>query len=264
MKLSLVLNTYQSPVPLDKVCRGLSLQVRMPDEILIADDGSGEPTRQVVEKWQRQLPVPVHHVWHEDTGFRRTIILNKAIARSTGDCVVILDGDCVPHPHFISDHARLAEPGCWVQGRRSFVREPFVPEFEAGQTSVLSWILRGRITGVMKALRWPRPSVRRDQQIRGTLGCNMGFWREDLLAVNGLDEDFLGWGREDSDLGARLHHLGRTRKFVHGWAVLYHLDHPFVSRDSVPAAEARLQNTLATRKIRCEKGVSQYLSPAHP
>ena len=261
MKLSLILNTYQSPVALEKVCRGLSLQTEMPHEILVADDGSGDPTRQVVEKWREKVTVPFRHIWHEDTGFRRTIILNKAIAQSTGDYVVFLDGDCVPHPRFVADHFRLAEPGCWVQGRRCFVREPHVPEFKAGNTPLFSWMMRGRITGVMKAFRWMRPRVVLDQKQRGILGCNMGIWRGDLIAVNGLDEEFLGWGREDSDLGMRLYHLGRKRKLVHGWAVLYHLDHPFVSRDSIPAAEARLNDTIASRKVRCVKGVAQYLAP---
>jgi hypothetical protein len=169
---------------------------------------------------------------------------------------VFLDGDCVPQRRFIADHERLAEQGFWVQGRRCFVKEEFVPEFEADRTSVWRWLLGGRITGGFKALRLPAPIVRRSAEQRGIIGCNMGFWKNDLFAVNGFDESFVGWGGEDSDLGSRLYHLGRLRKFVYGRAIVYHLNHPPVSRDKFRENSARLQETLRSRRIRCEQGLA--------
>src|SRR5262249_23055285 len=162
-----------------------------PNQILIADDGSDEPTRKLIEEWRREVPTPVQHLWQPHDGFRKTIILNEAIAAATGEYLVMLDGGCVPHPRFISDHAALAERGFWVQGGRCFVKEPFVPRFEPGRTCVLSWMLAGRISGANKGLRLPFPIVRRDQEQRGIIGCNMGFWREDVVAINGYDEDYL-------------------------------------------------------------------------
>jgi glycosyltransferase involved in cell wall biosynthesis len=256
-KISLIISTYESPAALEKVLNGLPGQTQRPHEILIADDGSGPVTRALIEKWQPQLGL--RHIWHEDDGFRKTIILNHAVAATTGDYVVLLDGDCVPHREFIRDHVELAEKNFWVQGRRCFVQEKWAPEFAIGQTSIAQWCLQGRITGVGKAFRLPFAVVKKNREHRGIIGCNMGIWRDDLVAINGFDEDFLGWGGEDSDLGARLYHLGRVRKFVYGRAVIYHLNHSLAARASASGWQDKLTQTLASGKIVCEHGLKKYL-----
>ena len=259
MKTSLVISTYNQPMALAKMIRGLQRQTCWPQEILFSDDGSAEPTRGVIAEFARVAPVPVRHVWHPDDGFRKTIILNKTLAAANGDYVIFTDADCVPHPKFVEDHAALAEKNFWVQGRRCFVREEFVPPFEAGETSLWRWMLSGRITGAAKGVRWPVPIIKRDKKQRGIIGCNMAFWREDLVAVNGFDEDYTGWGTgEDSDIGTRLYHLGRPRKFVHGRAITFHLNHPQASRDHHPDSLARLAETIASGKIRCEHGLNRH------
>jgi glycosyltransferase involved in cell wall biosynthesis len=263
MRVSLIISTYDQPLALAKVFSALDRQTQWPEQILLADDGSNEPTRQLVAQWSKGVPVRVQHVWHSHEGFRKTGILNKAVAATEGEYVVLLDGDCVPHPAFIADHAKLAERGFWVQGRRCFIREPFVEQFNLGQTSVLSWILLGRITGAGKALRLPFPLIRCDTRQRGIIGCNMGFWRDDLLSVNGFDEDYSGWGiGEDSDIGSRLYNLGRRRKFVYARAIVYHLNHPMLPRNHVPASQARLRETIDSGKVRCARGLDQYLTRA--
>jgi glycosyltransferase involved in cell wall biosynthesis len=258
-KVSLVISTYNRPDVLARALAGFALQRRPPDEVLIADDGSAEPTRELIQAWTKSQPFPVKHVWHEDKGFRKTMILNKSILAAGRDYLVFTDGDCVPHPKFIADHAALAEKGFWVQGRRCFVREQFVPAFEAAKIPAWSWMLTGKITGATKGIRWPIPIIRRDTRQRGIIGCNMAFWRDDLLAVNGFDEDYSGWGvGEDSDIGSRVYHLGRRRKFVYGRAVTFHLNHTQLPRGHHAASLDRLAETIATKKIRCEHGLNQY------
>jgi glycosyltransferase involved in cell wall biosynthesis len=260
MKLSLVISTYNRPEALAKSFAGVTRQNRLPDEVLIADDGSKQATRDLIEAWTRSQPFPVKHVWHADDGFRKTAILNKTVLAAGGDYLVFTDGDCVPHPKFVSDHATLAEPGFWVQGRRCFVGEGFVSEFEPGRAPVWRWMLAGKITGAAKGIRWPLPIIRRDTQQRGIIGCNMAFWRNDLIAVNGFDEDYSGWGvGEDSDIGTRLYNLGRRRKFVYGRAITFHLNHPQLPRRHHAASLARLAETIAARKIRCEHGLDRHL-----
>ena len=263
-EISLIIPTYERPGALDQVLRGVRRQSEMPGEILLADDGSGSATRKLAELWRAKLSAPLRHIWQEHLGFRKTIILNKCIAAASGRYIVFLDGDCVPHDRFVADHATLAEKNYWVQGRRCFVREQFAPDFSPGATPVLPWMLAGRITGWSKGIRLPLPLVRRNTGQRGIIGCNMGFWRDDLLAVNGFDEEFIGWGGEDSDIGTRLYHLGRPRKFVYGHAVVYHLDHPPLKHGPSEAWRLRLAETIQSRKIRCERGVNQYLAGAAP
>jgi glycosyltransferase involved in cell wall biosynthesis len=257
--ISLIISTYEQPVSLAKVLRGVTLQHRRPDEIFITDDGSGEETRKLIENWREAAGVPVHHLWHAHEGFRKTKLLNKAVAAATGKYLVFLDGDCVPHEKFIADHERLAEKGFWVQGRRCYVEESFVPKFEPGITPIWDWALSRRIHGLAKAVRLPFPIIFRNKKQRGIIGCNMAFWREDVLAVNGFDETIFGRGiGPDSDLGTRVYNLGHPRKFVYGHAIVYHLDHPVLPRENLPAKKQLLAETIRTGKIRCELGLEQY------
>jgi glycosyltransferase involved in cell wall biosynthesis len=263
LKLSLLISTFNQPQALAKALAGVRLQTQRPREILISDDGSDELTRSLVQDFSKTSPVPVKHVWHPHDGFRKTVILNKTVVAASGNYLIFTDGDCVPHPKFVADHVALAEIGCWVQGRRCFVREEFVPQFDAEKIPAWSWMLTGRIAGAAKGIRLPFPIVRRDTAQRGIIGCNMAFWRDDLLAVNGFDEDYAGWGvGEDSDIGTRLYHLCRRRKFVYGRAITFHLNHPPLPRDHYAASLARLAETIAIKKIRCEHGLNGHLKCA--
>ena len=260
MKISLVISVYNQPDALAKTLRGLARQTRQPDEVLISDDGSGDATRELVKQFAAGSAAPVRHLWQPHDGFRKTIILNQTLAAATGDYLIFTDADCVPHPKFVADHAALAEKDFWVQGRRCFVREESVPEFSAEKIPAFGWMLAGKITGAAKGVRWPFALVRRDTRQRGIIGCNMAFWRDDLVAVNGFDEDYTGWGTgEDSDIGTRLYHLGRRRKFVYGRAITFHLNHPPAPRGHHAASLARLAETIAGRKIRCERGLDRHL-----
>ena len=256
-KISIIVSTYEYPLALRKALESLSAQTVLPDEVLVADDGSGRETEDIIKSFQKH--VTLHHVRHDHQGFRKAAILNKAIARATGDYVVFLDGDSVPAREFITDHTALAERGCWVQGRRAFVDESSTANFQPACGMVWSLALRGKLTGLLKAVRLPFPLVRRGREQRGILGCNLGIWREDLVAINGYDETFTGWGREDADLGNRLYHLGRNRKFVYGRAIIYHLNHPVLPRDRLKTNQSLLEETLREKRIRARKGLDQYV-----
>jgi hypothetical protein len=260
MKLALLISTYEAPVPLGKVLRGVARQSRRPDEVLIADDGSGSETRAMIEAWRRETGLKVEHLWHPHEGFRKVILLNRAVAAATSEYLVFTDGDCVPHRRFLEDHEQLAERGYWVQGRRCYVREANVADFEVGVSPVLKWMLTGRIHGIGKGIRLPVPLVFRNRKQRGIIGCNMSFWRDDVVAVNGFDEAHLGRGiGPDSDLGTRVYNLGRRRKFVYGRAITYHLNHPVMPRDNLAAKRKWLEETIRSGRTRCERGLDQHL-----
>lgn len=259
VNITVIVSTYNQPAALDCILTALRQQTVTPTEIIVADDGSKPETASVIYRHQLQPGTPIKHCWHEDRGFRKTIILNQAIAVASQPYIIFLDGDCVPSHHFIADHARLAEAGYFVQGRRAFIKESAVGEFVAGRVSLLGLAVTGRLSGLFKAVRLPLPIVRKNQGQRGLIGCNLAIWREDLLAVNGFDEAYAGWGMEDSDLCSRLYHLGRQRKLVHGRALVYHLNHPVASRAQVQTNQERLAAVLASRAVRCAQGIDQHL-----
>jgi glycosyltransferase involved in cell wall biosynthesis len=262
MRLSLIVSTYNNPAALEAIFTRLAGDAHgLPDEVVVADDGSGPATRTLIEKWQRQAPFPIKHVWHEDLGFRKTRILNAAIKQAEGDYIVFLDGDCLPGGRFVADHRTLAEHGTFVQGRRAFIDEKKVSDLLAGRTTLLKLVFTGHVSGLFKAIRWPWPMIKRNQAQRGLIGCNLAIWRDDLLAVNGFDEAYEGWGiGEDSDLGSRIYHLGRHRKFVYGRALVFHLNHPQLSKKHVADSLRRLEETIRSKKVRCEAGLEKLPS----
>jgi glycosyltransferase involved in cell wall biosynthesis len=263
-RLSVVVSTYNQIKPLRIWLAAMRMQSIQPLEILIADDGSTSETSALIHSISAAFACPVRHIWHEDRGFRKNVILNRSLSAAAGEYVVLTDADCVPHPKFVEDHARLAEKGFWVQGRRCYLSQKASESLQPGQpVPSLRFFLTGHLSGAMKGFRLPAAVIRRDVGNRGIIGCNMGMWRDDLLALNGWDEEYEGWGLgEDSDVGVRLYHLGRRRKFVYGRAIIYHLHHPILSRDHMPVSLARFEETLSRKKVRCDRGVDQYLQNA--
>ena len=108
MFASVIFTTYNHPGWLEKTLWGFSAQSWRDFEIIVADDGSGPETRAVVESMQRQIDIPIRHIWQEDDGFQKCRVLNKAIVASRGEYLIFTDGDCIPHPDFVRNHVELA------------------------------------------------------------------------------------------------------------------------------------------------------------
>jgi hypothetical protein len=174
---------------------------------------------------------------------------------------VFLDGDTVPHPRFVSDHRLLASANFFVQGHRALIQKRAAAWFGLGQFGAerRRALLTGQLEGLKHAYRWPRPlrKVRRD--LRGIRGCNLGIWREHLVRVNGYNEAFVGWGREDSELAVRLLNLGVQRVDVRGWGLCFHLWHPPASRAALVNNDELLAQAQRVGATRCEAGLDEHL-----
>ena len=266
MRITVVMTTYESPKSLDKVLEGYALQSRTPDEVVVADDGSGDSTRAVISRWQSEAPYRLIHVWQENKGYRRSRILNMGVAASTGDYVVFTDGDCLPHPDFVADHALLAEKGFWVQGKRAQIREQFALHATAADAHGWHLLRRGWLWRAAYGIRWLLPIVwRQTGSFRErALGSNIAVWRQDLNAINGYNEAFVGWGSEDRELTVRLYHLGCRKKFVLGRALQFHLDHPATSRSQAKDNGEILARVRSQRLTRCDQGLHQHLHASEP
>jgi glycosyltransferase involved in cell wall biosynthesis len=259
---SLVVATYNWPEALAAVLASIRAQRVLPTEVVIADDGSGEPTRRVVEAAAAGFPCPLVHVWHPDEGFKLAQIRNKAVARARGAYVIQIDGDMVLHPAFVKDHLDAAAPGFFVGGSRALLASAASREVLAG--SARPGLLTAGVRNRLNALRLapfgaalaPLVPARDPMRVRGG---NMGFWREDFIAVNGYDEAFVGWGREDTDLVLRLHRRGLRRRWFKLRGVAFHLHHREASRDALGRNDEILKEALASGRDRCDVGVDQWL-----
>lgn len=234
MKLDVILSAYNNPIVLSKVLDGYLLQTDLDFNLIIADDGSADDILKVCEAY-KEKGLRMFHVWHEDLGFRRAEILNKAIALSEADYIVLSDSDCIPHKKFVADHKYYAEKNRMVIGRRIDLKLGITGKIMAGNESVnfvnnsfkvLCYGILGRLKRAEFGFYFPEQVFNLiNKKKRKALGANMGVWREDLLNVNGFDNDFVGYGVEEVDLEWRLNEIGIENKSVIGRAILAHLYH---------------------------------------
>lgn len=260
-RIAIILSTYNWPEALTLSLRSIFRQTRLPDEIIIADDGSTDATRHVIDTLRKESPRPIKHVWHEDLGFRKTIILNEAIAAADSDYIIQIDGDCVLERHFVEDHMSVAAPGCFICGGRIRLGKEESAALEASGQPPTSVSMAN--PNFHKSLRIGplRRLVARRFDRRGRLihGCNMSFWREDLVRVNGYNEAFIGWGEEDIELTDRLANAGLYRLSLRFGGVCYHLWHTVNAKERELINIDLWEKTREQRLTRCEKGMDGHV-----
>lgn len=264
MTVSLIISTYNSPLFLRLCLESAMRQSVLPDEILIADDGSGDETRSVVEEFRQRSAVPIVHVWHEDRGFRLTVIRNKAIAKARMDYVLQIDGDIVLHRCFVEDHKRFARKGCFATGSRLHLSPELTNRLVAESSIGVTAFTKGvgnRFNGIRCRLMTWLLQDSHSQNPAYVRGCNMAFWRSDLLMVNGYDESMTGWGREDSEIACRLVNAGLRKRFIKNAGVEFHLYHPENPRTQLNINDKILQRTIDEKRTWCTEGVARYLTP---
>lgn len=262
MTTSLIIATYNWPEALELSLMSALNQSLLPDEIIVADDGSTEETKSMVDKYKALSKVPLLHVWHEDEGFRLAKIRNRAIAACSGDYVIQVDGDIIMHPDFVKDHVDFARKGSYVSGSRVNMNEELSKKLQREKTTKVNVFMKGT-SNFLNGLHLPFLSRFQEDYRKEDLyyvrGCNMAFWRDDLVTVNGYNEELQGWGREDNEISCRLNNIGDVRRIAKFRAIEFHQYHPECSRNSLSKNDDLLHRTIEEKLTRCEKGLDQYL-----
>ncbi|HJV84331.1 MAG TPA: glycosyltransferase family 2 protein [Noviherbaspirillum sp.] len=265
--ISVIVSTYNRPDALRVVLDGLLRQTDRHYEIIVADDGSKAPTRALVEEFAAKSPVPLHHVWHPDDGFRLSAIRNKGILQAKGSYLIFLDGDCVPQADFVARHRMLAQPGMMMTGSRILLGEQLtaqvvngLPILDQGPAFWLAQRARGEANKILP-LFFRLPDMPQRQvpgfKWRGIKGCNLAAWRSDIEMVNGFDETFTGWGHEDADFVARLHNAGVRRKKGFWSTEVLHLWHREAKRDQESPNRQKVLRRIESREMRAERGLGE-------
>jgi glycosyltransferase involved in cell wall biosynthesis len=264
--ISVIVTTYNREDALEAVLRSLARQTDRDFEVVVADDGSGTATGRLVAAWKGKLGHRLEHIWHEDKGFRAAEIRNRAILASGGSYCIFLDGDCIVRPDFIATHRRLAAPGWFVTGNRILLSPALTTKVLRENLSPETWSfgvwvierLRGGVNRVSALLHLPLGLLRRLRRNawQGARSCNLAVWRADLDRIDGFDADYSGWGKEDSDIIARLLHAGIGRKDgVFATGVL-HLWHAEADRSRLAENERKLAEIIARRGVRAQRGLA--------
>ena len=265
--ISVVITTYNRSDALALVMRAFKHQTDRNFEVVIADDGSTDEHQHAIEKMSTGVGFPVRHVWHPDVGFTASRVRNLGVAAARGNYVVLLDGDCVPEVDFIAQHRKLMQPGCFVNGSRVLTSEAFTQELLAGAPplygrSIGRWMfdrVRGRVSKLTGLFRLPDGAMRLKPDFvwKGIRSCNMAVWKSDYLAVNGFDENFVGWGHEDADFVLRLHNAGRVRKNGFCATEVYHLWHREASRVREGVNAKRVRDRMLSKQVRSTIGYEE-------
>jgi glycosyltransferase involved in cell wall biosynthesis len=262
LSVALIISTYNWPQALRQTLRSVANQTRLPNEVLIADDGSDERTSNLIQQFKTDYPtLNIKHVWHEDNGFRLAAIRNMAIRLAESDYIIQIDGDIILDQNFIADHLSIQSKGYFVTGSRLLLGKK-ITEVLLDSEKVNFVALRWQGKNFFNTLRIPfftrllqNTYKTKGKHLDYVKGCNMAFWKSDLYLVNGYDESFIGWGREDSDICIRLIHAGVKKKFIKFYAVQYHLHHPLASRDQIEKNDVLIEQNKLQRISFCKDGL---------
>ncbi len=235
LKLSVIISTYNQPEWLKKVLWGYESQSEANFEVIIADDGSSGETKQLIDRFKNGSSLQIVHVWHEDHGFQKTKILNKAIEASSTDYLLFSDGDCIPRKDFVAKHLQYREKGYFLSGGyfklpMSISEKISEGDIKNGNCFNVNWLKSNGLKPSFKTnkltskeakgkfLNWVTPTK------ASWNGHNSSGWKEDIVRVNGFDER-MQYGGEDRELGERLFNLGIRSKQLRYMIVCVHLDH---------------------------------------
>lgn len=273
MTIGVIISTYNNPEWLEKTLWGYEMQTRHADEIIVADDGSGPETADLIRRFEGVLPI--RHVWHEDHGFRKTIILNRALSMAESDYIVVTDQDCVPRSDFLATHERMAQRGRFLSGGyfklpMDISRQLTRSDITSGQAFCLSWLRRQGLKWSFKCTKLFGNDgfaafMNHITPTRASWnGMNSSGWRTDLLAANGFDER-MQYGGEDRELGERLTNAGIRGKQIRYSAIVLHLDHsrPYVNEEAWRVNNAIREATRRQHLIRTPHGIVKDSCSGH-
>ncbi|WP_343330282.1 glycosyltransferase family 2 protein [Polaribacter staleyi] len=234
--ISIIISTYNSEEWLEKVLWGYNVQTLNNFEIIIADDGSTDKTKNLITKIQTEVNYPITHVWHKDDGFQKSQILNKAILACKAPYIIMSDGDCIPRKDFVEVHDTYKEKGYFLSGGY-FMLPMNISELiskkdiEDNRCFSIDWLSKNGLTKSFKNNKLKHTGLKAKflnfvTPTKPTWnGHNASGWKKDIVAINGFDER-MQYGGQDRELGERLVNLGIKSKQIRYSAIVIHLDHP--------------------------------------
>jgi glycosyltransferase involved in cell wall biosynthesis len=266
MKASVIMSTYNAEEWLEKVIWGFSVQTEKDFEIIIADDGSGPKTKELLDRLRTQISMPLVHVWQEDNGFQKSQILNKAITASKTNYLIFTDGDCIPRNDFIETHLKFRQEGYFLSG--GYFKLPMnisqaitKEDIFAQRCFDVKWLkgmgMKSSKTGKLSADGLWAKFLNFITPTKATWnGHNASGWKSDLVAINGFNQE-MQYGGQDRELGERLFNKGLKSKQIRYSAICVHLDHArgYVNEATWKKNYAIRANTRKNKVIKTPVGI---------
>lgn len=254
---ALIITTYNQPKRLALVLDSVKNLDPLPNEVLIADDGSKEDTAKLIQEYQKNFPCALKHIWQEDKGFRAAASRNKAINASSSEYIILIDGDMILEKSFIADHLKFARLKTILQGSRTILNENESKEILKNNDFKLAFNkrnLKNKKNGFLACLIYNFSKTNKNffkklHLVKGSKTCNMSFYKSDFEAIEGFNEKFVGWGREDSEFVARfLFNNGLFRRLKFN-ALAYHIYHEENSKNMLESNHQIYLDTIKNKKV---------------
>ena len=261
MRISLIVSTYNRPDALLLVLKSIHCQSLQPNEVIIADDGSDEKTKNLISDFRSQTNLEIIHSFQEDLGFRAAESRNRAISMASSEYIVSIDGDMILHPEFIMDHSKNAQPGYFIQGSRVLLSKNKTRRVIKKKQIIFNFFssgLNNRLNSIYSNFLSKFFSSNKNY-LKGVKTCNMSFYRKDCVSVNGFNNEFEGWGREDSEFIVRLFNKGINRKTLKFLVIQYHLWHDESERGSLLKNDQLLKKAVDEGLDWCSFGINKFL-----
>lgn len=263
------MTTYNQPDWLEKTLWGYAAQTTRDFDLVVADDGSNGETKARVDAMRKATGLEIHHIWHEDRGFRKCKIVNRAIYSTDADYLIFTDGDCIPRRDFVETHLRWARLGRYLSGGY-FKLPPEVSkritaeDIRANTVFDASWLLQAGVQFTPRLIKFHLPAWLADlccdlTTTQATFnGMNSSAWRQDILRINGFDER-MQYGGLDRELGLRLENAGIRPLQIRYHALCLHLHHAraYRQREYIEFNRALRRETGLTGSTRTRYGIKQ-------
>jgi len=276
MNVSVICSTYNQPKWLENVLVGYLYQQNHDFELLIADDGSARETADLIRRYAADAPFPIRHIWHEDRGYRRSIVLNHAVVASEGDWLVFVDGDCIPRHDFVETHRSLAEPGHFLSGGAVYLNEEAShaithDDIASGRFATASFLRDRGFDPGRRAFRLTH-SARRAAlydlltPTKATFNLNnSSVGRDSVFEANGFEAE-MQYGGADRAFGERLMNMGLTGIQARHRAVMIHLDHgrPYKHDESIRRNHAIRDRIAENSEVRAYDGIAELEGGPEP
>lgn len=269
ISVGVIISTYNNPTWLEKVLWGFSHQSYSNFELIIADDGSGEDTRSLIQRFQKESILNIKHIWHEDDGFQKSKILNKALTSSESNYLIFTDQDCIPRYDFVETHVRMSKKGYFLSG--GYFKLPMnisngISKFDIDNENAfnLKWLYSKGLKYSFKCSKlwknhyWSTFMNAITPAAASWNGCNASGWKSDMLAINGFNED-MQYGGQDREFGERLWNLGLKSKQIRYSAICIHLDHnrPYKTEQTLSKNKKIRKETHKKHQVETINGIKK-------
>jgi len=259
--ITIIISYYKALDNLRLILKSLNTQSDNDFEVIISEDDANQETIDFLTSNKSNFHFSIQHNNQiEDLGFRKNMMLNRAIVSSNSKLLVFIDGDCIPHKHFAREYIKMKNSECILVGRRVMLGEKITDKIK-NKKDASNFNIFKLIASDTKKIKDGiySPYLTLTNKPRGLVGCNWGIKKSHLLAVNGYDEDYITAGvGEDNDIEWRLEENGVKKKSMKNKAIVYHLYHEATYTEDIIYANMDIWRSKRKKgHIKCLNGIEK-------